>query len=131
MQQPKGKRVLIVEDNDDNASIYQTVLEHSGFEVMRAADGEQAIEMVVAVPPDLILMDISLPKRDGWDVAAAIKGKPALQAIPMVAVTALAFEEERRKAELLGFDGFLAKPCEPRRVLVEVQRLIGTPIVTA
>lgn len=131
MQQPKGKRVLIVEDNDDNASVYQAVLEHSGFEVTRAADGEEALARVSAVMPDLILLDISLPIRDGWQVAAAIKADPTLSAIPIIVVTALDFEEERQKAQALGLAGFLAKPCPPRQVLAEVQNLIGPPAITA
>ena len=76
-------------------------------------------------------MDISLPKLDGWQVTAAIKGNPVLKSIPIVAVTAHAFDMDQQKARLLGFDGYLAKPVEPRRVLAEVEKLIGAPRATA
>lgn len=129
--QDSTKHVLLVEDNDDNASIYQIVLEHSGYQVTRAADGEEALRIVAPLLPDLILMDISLPKLDGWQVTAAIKGNPVLKSIPIVAVTAHAFDMDQQKARLLGFDGYLAKPVEPRRVLAEVEKLIGAPRATA
>jgi CheY-like chemotaxis protein len=125
------KHVLLVEDNDDNASIYQMALEHAGYRVTRAMDGEEALRLVVEVRPHLIIMDISLPKLDGWQVTAAIKQDPALRAIPIVAVTAHAFESDRHKARALGFDGYLPKPVEPRRVLAEVEQLIGSARITA
>jgi two-component system cell cycle response regulator DivK len=129
--QNSTKHVLLVEDNDDNASIYQIVLEHSGYQVTRAADGEEALRLVAPLQPDLILMDISLPKLDGWQVTAAIKRNPVLKSIPIVAVTAHAFDMDQQKARLLGFDGYLPKPVEPRRVLAEVEKLIGAPRATA
>lgn len=119
------KHILLVEDNDDNASVYQMALEHAGYRVTRAADGEQALRLVRLIRPDLIIMDISLPKLDGWQVTAAIKQDPALKSIPIVAVTAHAFDTDRQKARLLGFSGYLPKPVEPRRVLAEVGQLIG------
>jgi CheY-like chemotaxis protein len=124
------KHILLVEDNDDNASIYQMALEHAGYRVTRAADGEQALRLVRLIRPDLIIMDISLPKLDGWQVTAAIKKDPALRPVPIVAVTAHAFDTDRQKARLLQFDGYLAKPVEPRRVLSEVEQLIGVAHAT-
>jgi two-component system, cell cycle response regulator DivK len=125
------KRILLVEDNDDNAFVYLSVLEFSGYVVTRARDGEEALRLVVQAAPDLIIMDISLPKLDGWEVTAAIKQNPLLRSIPVVAVTAHAFESDAKKAFELGFNSYLPKPVEPRRVLAEVEMLIGKPVIAA
>ena len=126
-----SKCVLLVEDNADNAAVYKAVLEFSGYEVVHACDGLEAVTLAKKCVPGLILMDISLPKVDGWEATAAIKQNPALQHIPVVALTAHAFETDRRRASEMGFRAYLVKPVEPRRVLAEVQALIGSPSLTA
>jgi two-component system, cell cycle response regulator DivK len=126
-----SKCVLLVEDNEDNAAVYKAVLEFSGYEVVHARDGLEAVSMAKRCVPGLILMDISLPKVDGWEAAAAIKQNPALQHIPVVALTAHAFETDRARAQQMGFTGYMVKPVEPRRVLSEVRALIGEPPMTA
>jgi two-component system cell cycle response regulator DivK len=126
-----SKCVLIVEDNEDNAAIYKAVLEFSGYEVIHARDGLEAVHFARKCVPQLILMDISLPKVDGWEATAAIKQNPRLQHIPVVALTAHAFETDRARASQMGFSGYMVKPVEPRRVLNEVRTLIGEPSVSA
>jgi two-component system, cell cycle response regulator DivK len=126
-----SKCVLLVEDNEDNAAIYKAVLEFSGYEVVHARDGLEAVHFARKCVPSLILMDISLPKVDGWEATAAIKQNPKLQHIPILALTAHAFESDRVRARQMGFTGYMVKPVEPRRVLLEVRLLIGEPPLSA
>jgi two-component system, cell cycle response regulator DivK len=121
------KRILLVEDNEDNREIYRTVLEVSGYEVIEATDGEAAVRIARERLPDLILMDISLPIMTGWDATEAIKAEPATRDIPIIALTAHVFQADQERAKKLGFDSFLAKPIEPRKVQAEVARLLGEP----
>lgn len=119
------KKVLLVEDNEDNRIVYAMMLEYHGYTIIEATNGEDAIRLAGEESPDIILMDISIPGVDGWTATQRIKDDPATGDIPIVAVTAHALPEHRQRAEQLGCDGFLTKPCEPRRLLEEVQSLIG------
>ncbi len=121
------KTVLLVEDNEDNLVVYRTILEHVGYRVIEARDGEEGVARARQDLPDLILMDISIPKIDGWEATQRLKGDPGTDAIPIIALTAHALEEDRQKAMQAGCDGYLAKPVEPRRVVQEVERFVGPP----
>ena len=120
----RGKTVLIVEDNEDNRIVYSTILRHHGFRVCEALDGEEGIEKARRELPDIILMDISIPVIDGWQVTEILKRETATKGIPIIALTAHAMPGDRQRAMAVGCDGYLAKPCEPRAVLAEVNRLI-------
>jgi CheY-like chemotaxis protein len=119
------KRVLLVEDNEDNLVVYRTILEHVGFIVIEARDGEEGVSRARSERPDIILMDISIPKMDGWEATQRLKADGETAAIPIIALTAHALEEDRLKAIRAGCDGYLAKPVEPRRVVEEVEKFIG------
>lgn len=125
MSDEQAKTVLLVEDNEDNLLVYRTILEHVGYRVIEARDGEQGVGCARSNLPDMILMDISIPKIDGWEATRRLKADSSTRGIPVVALTAHALEEDREKALLAGCDGYLAKPVEPRRVVEEVQRFIG------
>jgi two-component system cell cycle response regulator DivK len=112
---------------DDNLVVYRTILEHVGYRVIEARDGEEGVERAHREHPHLILMDISIPKIDGWEATQRLKADPATDAIPIIALTAHALEEDRQKAIQAGCDGYLAKPVEPRRVVQEVERFVGPP----
>jgi CheY-like chemotaxis protein len=116
--------ILLVEDNQDNRAIYRTMLEFSGYSVIGALTGEDAIRMARENHPDLILMDISIPVMDGWEATRILKGDPATTEIPVVALTAHAMEADRAQAKEVGCDGYLAKPVEPRRVVETVKELL-------
>ena len=120
--------ILLVEDNEDNRRIYSTILSHSGYRVLEAVDGEAGIALAIAETPDLILMDVSIPKINGWDATRQLKANPATTAIPIIALTAHALASDREKATDVGCDGYIAKPAEPRFVLAEVARRVGPPI---
>lgn len=119
------KTILLVEDNEDNLVVYRTILEHVGYRVIEARDGEEGVSRAIQERPDLILMDISIPKIDGWEATRRLKADDRTRDIPIIALTAHALEEDREKAMRAGCDGYLAKPIEPRRVVEEVQRFIG------
>ena len=117
--------ILIVEDNPDNQTIYRTILEHFGYGVLTASNGEDGIRVAREGQPDLILMDVSIPIIDGWEATKILKADPATSQIPVVALTAHAMAADRAKATEVGCDGYLAKPVEPRRVIEEVKRFVG------
>ena len=122
-----AKTVLLVEDNEDNLIVYRTILDHVGYRVIEARDGEEGVARARADRPDLILMDVSLPKMDGWEATRRIKADEGTRQIPIIAVTAHALDDDREKATQVGCDGYLAKPVAPRRVVEEVERFIGKP----
>lgn len=117
--------ILLVEDHEDNRKIYRTILEHFGFNVLLASDGEEGIRVAESGSPDLILLDIDIPVLDGLEVARQLKAAPATARIPIVALTAYSQPEDRERAAEAGFDGYLAKPVSPRRVLAEVRRFLA------
>jgi CheY-like chemotaxis protein len=115
--------ILLVEDNSDNRIIYRRVLEHFGYTVIEALDGEEAIRLATERVPDLVLMDISIPRIDGWEATKAIRADPRTKGIPVVALTAHAMPADRARAAEVGFASYLTKPIEPRRVVAEIERL--------
>lgn len=120
-----GKTVLLVEDNDYNLDIYGTMLRHVGFEVLEATDGEAAVRLARERKPDLILMDVSLPGMDGWTATRLLKKDDETSSIPIIALTAHALPADQETSRVAGCDGYLAKPIEPRRVVEEVERVLG------
>lgn len=119
------RTVLLVEDNADNQVIYRTILEHVGYRVIVAWDGIEGVRQARVAMPDLILMDVGLPGISGLDATRTLKAGTETRHIPIIALTAHALASDMERAEQAGCDGYLAKPCEPRRVVAEVQRFIG------
>ena len=120
-----SKRILLVEDHEDNRNIYRTILEHYGYQVVIAMDGQSGIRLAREEQPDLILMDLSIPVVDGWEATRLLKQDSATRVIPVIALSAHALEEDRLRARQAGCDGYLAKPVEPKKVLAEVARFLG------
>ena len=118
------KRVLIADDNEHNRDLARQVL-IEGFDVTLAADGGEALALARASRHDLILLDLSMPVLDGWDVSRALKADPATASIPLVACTAHAMSGDRERALAVGFDGYLAKPYRPRELVAFVEDFLG------
>lgn len=118
-------RVLLVEDNDDNRTIYSTILGHYGYQVIEAENGLEGVRAAGAHHPDLVVMDISLPVMDGLEATRRIRSDPKTADIPVLAVTAHAREVDRRAAIEAGCSEYLTKPVEPRRLVAEVDRMLG------
>lgn len=118
------KKVLIVEDNQDNRELVVKVLKRSGYLTVEAEDGEQAIDKAISEKPDLILLDISLPKLDGYQVAAQLKGMEEFQETPIVAFTAHAMKGDREKVIVAGFEGYISKPVNIRELPEQIRSFI-------
>lgn len=118
-----SRTILLVEDNTDNRIIYRRALEHFGYTVIEALDGEEAIRLAKEHVPDLVLMDISIPRINGWEATKAIRTDPRTRDIPIVALTAHALPADRARGNEVGFASYLTKPIEPRRVVAEIDRI--------
>jgi two-component system cell cycle response regulator DivK len=123
--------VLLVEDNEDNRTIYTTILRHCGHEVAEAATGEEGIRLARELRPGVILMDVAMPGIDGWEATRRLKADPETAHIPVVALTAHAMAEDRQRAADAGCESYLAKPVEPRKVVEEVERLLARAVAAA
>lgn len=113
--------ILLAEDFEDARELYRDYLEFSGFTVKTAANGRDAIDVAITLQPDLILMDASMPVLDGWQATRELKENPATQHIPVLALTAHAFDDARQRAQAVGCDGFVTKPCLPDELVARVR----------
>ncbi len=118
-------RLLLVEDNEANADMLSRRLIRQGFDVLLATDGQQAVDVATDAQPDLVLMDISLPKIDGWDATRRLKGAAATAAIPIIALTAHAMVADRQKCLDAGCNEFETKPIDLKRLLEKIHALLG------
>ena len=119
-------KVLYVEDNDDNVFMLEMRLELLGdFEVLTAEDGEKGCEMAAAERPDIILMDLEMPRVDGWEATRRLKGNPQTREIPIIALSAHALAGERDKAIATGCQEFDTKPIEFDRLVATVRRILA------
>jgi CheY-like chemotaxis protein len=121
------RTVLIVEDQIEMRAIAAAYLERQGYRVLATDNGADAVRQARTEQPDLIFMDVSIPGMDGIRATAEIKRDPATRAIPVVIVTAHPYGSVGKRAMDAGCDGWLNKPCDPRRLLQEVQRRVGAP----
>ncbi|SCY67027.1 two-component system, cell cycle response regulator DivK [Microvirga guangxiensis] len=119
-----SKRILIVEDTEDNRRILRDLLTNAGFEICEAHDGQAAVTAATEFRPDLILMDIQLPILDGYEAIRHIKGNGAIQPPPIIAVTSYALSGDEEKAWAAGCDGYIAKPFSPRQILAKIRELL-------
>jgi CheY-like chemotaxis protein len=117
--------ILLVEDNDLNREMLSRRLTRRGFEVLVAVDGAEGVELARTRLPDIILMDMSLPVKDGWTAARELKGAEATRAIPILALTAHAMSGDREQALEAGCDDYDTKPIELDRLLEKIQGLLA------
>lgn len=115
-------RVLVVEDEEETRIAYRTILEHAGWVVVEAASGDEALRLALADPPRLMIVDISVPGLDGWETTRRVKGESRTSAVPVIAITAHALEDDRRRAAEVGCDGYLVKPITAQQLVAEVSR---------
>ena len=118
-------RILLIEDNEMNRDMLSRRLQRKGYEVAMAVDGRQGIEMAQSAAYDLILMDMSLPELDGWETTRQLRGIPATQRIPIIALTAHAMAGDREKALEAGCDDYDTKPVDMPRLLSKIETLLG------
>lgn len=118
-----AKRVLIADDEPNIVESLSFVLGRGGFEVSAVLDGESALERLRRDPPDVVILDVMLPRLSGFEVLKQVREDPALRAIPIVILTAKGQAHDRRTAEGLGVAGFVTKPFSNREIVELVQRL--------
>ena len=121
------KTVLIAEDNPTNRELLRELLEIRGYTVAEACNGQEALAMVEAALPDILLLDIGMPVLDGFAVVRKLRENPRVSWLPVVAVTAYAMQGDREKIMSSGFDGYLSKPVNSSSLVHELDRLLGDP----
>ena len=117
-------KILLVEDNEMNRDMLSRRLERKGYSVVTAHDGQQGHSLACSEMPDLILMDISLPLRDGWEVTRLLKNNESTQHIPIIVLTAHAWVTDRDKAFEAGCDDYDTKPVEFGRLSEKIENLL-------
>ena len=126
MSEQTSPLILVVDDYQDAREMYAEYLQFSGFRVAEAKNGNEAVEQALALKPDLILMDLSLPGMDGWEATRRLKADDTTKHIPIVALTGHALAGASEGAKKAGCDSFVTKPCLPDDLVVEVRRMLGT-----
>ena len=123
----KGKKpvVLLVDDYPDAREMYAEYLEFSGFDIVQAGNGAEALERAHDSHPDVILMDLSLPVMDGWEATRRLKADDSTKDIPVLAVTGHALSGVSNDAKKAGCDGFITKPCLPEDLVTEIRKVLG------
>jgi two-component system cell cycle response regulator DivK len=118
------KKILIVEDNKDSRELVIKVLKNRGYLLVEAVDGEDALLKATEQIPDLILMDISIPKIDGFEVTRRLKERENCKDIPIIALTAHAMKGDKEKALQAGCDGYISKPINVRQLPDQIQAFL-------
>lgn len=118
-------RILLVEDNEMNRDMLSRRLKRREFDVDLAVDGQQALDMTTASKPDLILLDMSLPVKDGWTVAQELKADDSTKSIPIIALTAHAMVGDREKALAAGCDEYETKPIDFKRLVDKIETMLN------
>jgi len=118
-------KILLVEDNEMNRDMLSRRLIKKGFEVVMAFDGQKGLDMATSETPDIILLDMSLPIMDGWEVARNLKADDKLKGIPVIALTAHAMAGDREKTLEAGCDEYDTKPIEFKRLLGKINDMLG------
>jgi two-component system cell cycle response regulator DivK len=117
--------VLIVEDNEKNMKLVRDLLQAKGYATMEAATGQQGVDLALASPPDLVLMDIQLPDINGMEAFSRLRADARTSRVPVLAFTASVTPHDRRRIAEAGFNGFIAKPMEIKSFLALVKQVLG------
>ena len=129
MTKTKSERpcVLLVDDYPDAREMYSEYLQYSGFDVLEAGNGIEALQQAIDREPDIILMDLSLPVMDGWEATRRLKADPRTARIPVVALTGHALAGISEGARRAGCDAFVTKPCLPEDLVKEIRKVLEQP----
>ena len=118
------KKILIVDDEVDLIKTVSFRLEAAGYEIISAYDGQQALELARSQNPDLIILDLMLPKMDGYKVCGLLKADSRYSSIPIMMFTVRAQEDDKRLGEEVGVDDYVTKPFEPETLLLKIEALL-------
>jgi len=119
--------VLLVDDEPNIVLSLEFLMKQAGYDVRVARDGEAALKAVAEQPPDLVLLDVMIPKRDGYDVCQTIRANPAWKAVRIIMLTAKGRDIEREKGIALGADEYITKPFSTREVVERVKHFLSSP----
>ncbi len=119
-----SRTVLLIEDNEQNRYLATFLLEAHGYTVVSAVDGPSGIALAETMVPHLVLLDVQLPKMDGYDVARRLRAIGALRATPIIAVTSYAMVGDREKSLAAGCNGYIEKPIDPDTFVAEIERVV-------
>ena len=119
-----SKRILVIEDIEDNRQIIRDLLTSFDYELIEATDGAEGVALAQSQHPDLILMDIQLPVMDGYEATRQIRAITELAQIPIIAVTSYALSGDETKSGEAGCDGYIAKPFSPRQLLAKIREFL-------
>jgi CheY-like chemotaxis protein len=122
---PSSPLVLVVDDDQNAREGLTEFLVGSGFRVSEAADGPEALRKAIRRRPDIVLLDLAIPRLDGWAVARTLKADPVFSQVPVIAFSGLDYPDERTRAADSGCDAFIAKPCDLVRLLETIRRLLS------
>ena len=118
------RTILYIEDNEYNRKIVRRLMAGTDYRLVEAADAETGVSMAQQAPPQLILMDVQLPKMSGLDATRILKADPRTSGIPIIVITSFALSGDREKAAAAGADSYLAKPYSPRALLALVRQYL-------
>jgi CheY-like chemotaxis protein len=121
-----GKTILIVEDEPKNQKLTRDLLKISGYETIEAVDGKQGVEKAKSAKPNLILMDIMMPKMDGYSACREIKADQSTKNIPVVMLTAVGYDLNKKLAKQMGADGYVTKPFSRQQLIDAISPLLAT-----
>ncbi|HSF26143.1 MAG TPA: response regulator [Actinomycetes bacterium] len=124
--QPRRGRVLVVDDSPQIRALIRVNLELEGFEVITLADGAEALERVQAIAPDVMTIDVKMPRLDGFETVQRLRADPATASLPIAVVTACAQATDRQRGQEVGVDAYITKPFDPAVLVAEVRRLVDT-----
>jgi len=119
------RKILVCDDDDHIRNIMEFSLEAEGFEVLAAADGEQALQAVMSEQPDLVILDVMMPGSDGLTVCRELKANPATRHIPVLLLTAKTDKGDREAGLAAGADDYIIKPFSPQRLIEKVNEVFG------
>ena len=122
------KKILIAEDSPVNRELLRELLEMQDYEVFEAGNGQEALDMLDQLRPDLLILDLGMPVLDGFGAIRKIRADPMFAGLPVLAATAYAMRGDREKTLEAGFDGYVSKPIEPAALKQEITRLLGTQV---
>jgi two-component system cell cycle response regulator DivK len=117
-------KTLIIEDNENNMYLTSFLCENNGHEVFKAYDGATGVKMAKSIQPDLILLDIQLPKMNGYEVASAIRSDASLVNTPIVAITSYAMPGDKEKSLAAGCNGYIKKPIDPDTFIEDIEKYL-------
>lgn len=119
------RSILVVDDEPNIVMSLEFLIKQAGYEVRVARDGEAALQAIEEQPPDLVLLDVMMPKRDGFDVCETIRANPAWKDIPIIMLTAKGRDVEREKGLALGADAYITKPFSTREAMERIKQFLS------